>query len=101
MKKDGDCSAVCLIPQGSADWEEWAVMDDESSGGRFPTLLFPQWLANTNYKMMLRRQKAKRGRSMMPLSLAVIGEENIIRKIGGSPEVKKHLEVFSGKRTSF
>ena len=29
---------------------------------------------------------------MMPLSLAVIGEENIIRKIGGSPEVKKHLE---------
>ncbi len=29
---------------------------------------------------------------MMPLSLAVIGEENIIKKIGGSPEVKKHLE---------
>lgn len=29
---------------------------------------------------------------MMPLSLATIGEENIIRKIGGSPEVKKHLE---------
>lgn len=29
---------------------------------------------------------------MMPLSLAVIGEENIIRKIGGNPEVKKHLE---------
>lgn len=28
---------------------------------------------------------------MMPLSLAVVGEENIIRKIGGSPEVKQHL----------
>ena len=29
---------------------------------------------------------------MMPLTLATVGEENIIRKIGGSPEVKKHLE---------
>ena len=29
---------------------------------------------------------------MMPLMLANIGEENIIKKIGGSPEVKKHLE---------
>ncbi len=29
---------------------------------------------------------------MMPLTLAAIGEENIIRKVGGSPEVKKHLE---------
>lgn len=29
---------------------------------------------------------------MMPLALAEIGEENIIRKVGGSPEVKKHLE---------
>ena len=29
---------------------------------------------------------------MMPLALADSGEENIIRKIGGSPEVKKHLE---------
>ncbi len=29
---------------------------------------------------------------MMPLCLANIGEENIIKKIGGSPEVKKHLE---------
>lgn len=29
---------------------------------------------------------------MMPLSLANIGEENTIKKIGGSPEVKKHLE---------
>ncbi len=29
---------------------------------------------------------------MMPLSLASVGEENTIRHIGGSPEVKKHLE---------
>ena len=29
---------------------------------------------------------------MMPLTLATIGEENIIKKVGGSPEVKKHLE---------
>ena len=29
---------------------------------------------------------------MMPLTLAAIGEENLIRKVGGSPETKKHLE---------
>lgn len=29
---------------------------------------------------------------MMPLVLAAAGEENIIKKIGGKPEVKKHLE---------
>lgn len=29
---------------------------------------------------------------MMPLSFATAGEENIIKKIGGRPEVKKHLE---------
>ncbi len=29
---------------------------------------------------------------MMPLSLAEVGETNLIRHIGGSPEVKKHLE---------
>ena len=28
----------------------------------------------------------------MPLSLANVGEENVIKRIGGSPEVKKHLE---------
>ena len=28
----------------------------------------------------------------MPLSLATVGENNIIKKIGGKPEVKKHLE---------
>ncbi len=29
---------------------------------------------------------------MMPLVLATVGEKNTIKKIGGSPEVKKHLE---------
>lgn len=29
---------------------------------------------------------------MMPLTFANIGEENLIRKVGGTPEVKKHLE---------
>ena len=28
----------------------------------------------------------------MPLTLANVGEENMIKKIGGKPEVKKHLE---------
>ena len=29
---------------------------------------------------------------MLPLSLADVGVENTIKKIGGTPEVKKHLE---------
>lgn len=29
---------------------------------------------------------------MMPLLLANVGEENVIKRIGGSPEVKQHLE---------
>lgn len=29
---------------------------------------------------------------MMPLALADIGADNIIKKVGGKPEVKKHLE---------
>lgn len=28
----------------------------------------------------------------MPLTFATVGESNIIKRIGGSPEVKKHLE---------
>lgn len=28
----------------------------------------------------------------MPLTLANIGEVNIIKKVGGNPEIKKHLE---------
>ena len=39
----------------------------------------------------------------MPLNFASPGEENIIKKVGGSPEVKKHLEnlgfVVGGKVT--
>lgn len=35
----------------------------------------------------------KKGRSgMMPLTLANPGEEVLIRKVGGNPETKKHLE---------
>ena len=29
---------------------------------------------------------------MMPLTLANMGEENLIHRVGGSPEVKKHLQ---------
>lgn len=29
---------------------------------------------------------------MMPLTLAALGEENTIKKVGGKPEVRKHLE---------
>ena len=29
---------------------------------------------------------------MMPLTLAEAGEQNVIKKIGGKPEVKAHLE---------
>lgn len=29
---------------------------------------------------------------MMPLVLATVGTEYIIKKVGGNPEVKKHLE---------
>ena len=40
---------------------------------------------------------------MMPLTLADIGQKNIIKQIGGSPEVKKHLEnlgfVVGGEAT--
>lgn len=29
---------------------------------------------------------------MLPLTLANVGESNLIKRIGGKPEVKKHLE---------
>ncbi|MDD4715725.1 MAG: FeoA family protein [Oscillospiraceae bacterium] len=29
---------------------------------------------------------------MMPLTLAQVGEENVIKKVGGKAEAKKHLE---------
>lgn len=28
----------------------------------------------------------------MPLALADIGTENVVRRVGGSPELRKHLE---------
>ena len=31
---------------------------------------------------------------MMPLALAQIGEENTVKRIGGRPEVRKHLETL-------
>ena len=34
----------------------------------------------------------RKGRKMMPITLAEVGEVNIIRKIGGRPEVRTHLE---------
>lgn len=36
----------------------------------------------------------------MPLTLAQVGEENIIKKIGGNPEVKAHLENLGFARGS-
>ncbi|MBQ5346701.1 MAG: ferrous iron transport protein A [Ruminococcus sp.] len=38
---------------------------------------------------MLTTQK---GRIVMPLTLAVIGEENIIKRIGGNADVRAHLQ---------
>ena len=29
---------------------------------------------------------------MMPLTFAMVGEENVIKKVGGNPEMKKHLK---------
>lgn len=34
----------------------------------------------------------KRGMITMPLTFVNTGEENIIRRIGGNPEIKAHLE---------
>ncbi len=30
--------------------------------------------------------------TMMPLTLASVGEENMIKKVGGKAKIKKHLE---------
>ena len=40
----------------------------------------------------MERGEIKKGNDMMPLTLATIGEENLIRKVGGSPDVRAHLE---------
>jgi Fe2+ transport system protein A len=34
----------------------------------------------------------RKGEDMMPLQFADAGSEQVIRRIGGTPEVKKHLE---------
>ena len=41
---------------------------------------------------MLIRYEKREMFNMMPLMFASVGEENTIKKVGGSPEVKKHLE---------
>lgn len=41
---------------------------------------------------MLAFANASEGEKMMPLTLANIGEENTVKKIGGSPKIKQHLE---------
>ena len=53
------------------------------------------WLAKTNLRGAAARRRVLRkeeGIRMMPLTLADFGESYIIKKIGGSPEIKKHLE---------
>ena len=35
---------------------------------------------------------SEKGEKMMPINLADPGEETVIKRIGGSPEVKQHLE---------
>ena len=42
--------------------------------------------------MLVIRRKWKGRTRMMPLIFAGNGEENIIKKVGGTPEVRKHLE---------
>ena len=37
-------------------------------------------------------QTDRGAQDLMPLTLANVGEQNIIRKVGGGPETKKHLE---------
>lgn len=58
-------------------------------------MYYNAWLASANrdeISAALRKQPRNGGNAMMPLSLAQVGEENIIKRIGGSPEVKRHLE---------
>ena len=47
---------------------------------------------NNNHNNNNTPKTERRANTMMPLIVADMGEEYIIRKIGGSPEVKKHLE---------
>ena len=49
-------------------------------------------LAHFKHQGLANANPGKRGMDMLPLSLADVGVENTIKKIGGTPEVKKHLE---------
>ena len=40
----------------------------------------------------MRPMSTRKEDTMMPLTLAEIGEENIIKRIGGKQEIKTHLE---------
>lgn len=53
------------------------------------TVIFGQELNAFNFRCLTQQRG---GNEMMPLILADTGEEIIIRKVGGSPEMKKHLE---------
>jgi ferrous iron transport protein A len=43
------------------------------------------------YATVFARESLAKGSVLMPLTLAPIGEGNIIKRIGGNAEVKKHL----------
>ena len=51
-------------------------------------------LAKANFYKARRLVKTNRRKddNMMPLTLADVGQENIIKKISGKQEIKKHLE---------
>ena len=44
------------------------------------------------FNIQLQLIERQGGSMMMPLILAEAGEEAVIRRVGGSPEMKKHLE---------
>lgn len=54
------------------------------TAGSEPIVFLEQRLVSTN--------RDSEVLDMLPLTLANIGEEQMIHKVGGSPEVKKHLE---------
>lgn len=56
------------------------------------TCVLAVWLAIANYTRYGKDTEIMKGSIRMPLTFASIGEENMIKKIGGKPEVKKHLE---------
>lgn len=52
-------------------------------------------LARANFQAVHKLAGANmcgKGVISMPLTFATIGEENIVKRVGGKPEVKKHLE---------